>query len=282
MINYLLITKPGIIAGNLLTVAMGFMLASKGFLMPSLFLASLLGMTFIMASACIFNNYIDIQIDKKMKRTQNRPMVLGLVSIPKALFLGVILFALGNIILFLFTNGLSTAVADIGFFVYVVLYSLWKGRTVYGTAIGSIAGAVPPLVGYCAVSNRLDLGAGILFAMLVLWQMPHFFSIAIYRFEEYAAAGIPVLPQIKGMLRAKVHMTLYIFAFMVAAGLLTLFQFTGKLYLCMVLGLGVAWFVLCLKGFHCLDEKRWGKQMFRLSLVLITALSLTVPFDTLP
>ena len=66
-----------------------------------------------------------------------------------------------------------------GFFVYVVLYSLWKCRTIYGTAIGSIAGAVPPVVGYCAVSNRFDAGAFILFAMMVLWQMPHFFSIAL-------------------------------------------------------------------------------------------------------
>ena len=88
---------------------------------------------------------------------------------------------------------MTVFVAGIGFFVYVVLYSLWKCHTIYGTAIGSVAGAVPPVVGYCAVSNHFDAGALILFAMMVLWQMPHFFSIALMHFDDYVAAEIPVL-----------------------------------------------------------------------------------------
>ncbi len=97
----------------------------------------------------------------------------------------------GAAVLLVFTNALTLAVASVGFFVYVILYSLWKRHTVYATLIGSIAGAVPPVVGYCAVSNQLDIGAMILFFMLVLWQMPHFFAIAILHYEDYAAANIP-------------------------------------------------------------------------------------------
>lgn len=279
MINYYLLTKPGIILGNLVTLAAGFFLASRGNVNIGLFLATLLGLTFIIASACVFNNYIDRHLDKKMKRTANRALVTGVISGRNAIFFGVLLEIIGNIILFYYTNLLTMFVAAVGFFVYVVIYSIWKSRTIYGTAIGSVAGAVPPVAGYCAVSNNFDLGALILFSMLVLWQMPHFFAIAAYHATDYTAAKIPVLPIIKGMFRAKVHMTLYIAAFILTAGLLTYFNYTGYVYLAVTLVIGLAWLALCLKGFKSDNDALWGKQMFQLSLVLITAISLVMPFD---
>jgi protoheme IX farnesyltransferase len=282
MINYYLITKPGIILGNLITLAAGFLLASKGqYFDISLFFATLLGLTFVMASACVFNNYIDRHLDKKMQRTKNRALVIGLISGPNAIVFGTILGIIGGLILYAFTNVLALLMAAIGFFVYVVLYSMWKSRTVYGTAIGSVAGAMPPVVGYCAVAGRLDLGAFILFFMLVLWQMPHFFSIAIYRLEDYTKAKIPVLPVIEGMLRTKIHMVIYILAFLVVASLLTFFGYTGQLFLIVTLTFGFAWFGLCILGFTTQNEMVWGRQMFRLSLLLITAICLVVPFESL-
>lgn len=279
MINYYLLTKPGIILGNLITVAAGFLLASKGIINPYLFLETLLGLAFIMASACVFNNFIDRNVDKKMKRTKNRALATGQISSQKAIFFAIVLSIIGSLILYYYTNLLTLFVAAIGFFVYVVLYSLWKCRTVYGTAIGSIAGAVPPVVGYCAVSNNFDMGAFILFSMLVLWQMPHFFSIALFHFDDYTAAEIPVLPIKKGILRTKIHMTLYIFAFILAAVMLTLFNYTGYVYLFVTIGIGLAWLALCMQGFKREDNARWGRTMFRVSLILIIAISLTIPFD---
>jgi heme o synthase len=279
MINYYLLTKPGIIMGNLLTVAAGFLLASKGILHFWLFFETLLGLTFIMASAAVFNNYIDRQIDKKMERTKNRALVKGLISNSRAILFATILAIAGNLILFIFTNLLTVVVAAVGFFVYVLLYSIWKSRTIYGTAIGSIAGAIPPVVGYCAVSNHFDMAALILFFMMVLWQMPHFFSIAIYRFNDYAAAEIPVLPIMKGMLRTKIHMIAYIIAFILAAVMLTFFNYTGYTYLIVAVSLGSLWLWLCAKGFKCDNDQVWGFQMFRLSLLLITALCFAIPFD---
>lgn len=280
MINYYLITKPGIVLGNLITVSAGFLLASKGEFYPWLFLATFIGIAFIMASACVFNNYIDRPLDKKMERTKNRPLVTGLISGPNALAFGTFLGLLGVLVLWLFTNLLTVGIATFGFFVYVVLYSLWKGKTIFGTAIGSIAGATPPLVGYCSVANRLDAGAIILFLMLVLWQMPHFFSIALYRLDDYAKAHIPVLPVEKGIERTKIHMVLYIIAFIFSSAMLTYFELTGLVYLSVALGLGSLWLALCFKGFHCLNEQLWAKQMFQLSLILITILSLVIPFDS--
>ena len=239
MINYYLITKPGIILGNLITVAAGFLLASKGRIDFWLFFATLIGLAFIIASACVFNNYIDRQIDKKMERTKKRALVTGLISGRNAIAFAIFLGILGSLILLFNTNLLTVLVASVGFLVYVVLYSLWKCRTIYGTAIGSIAGAVPPVVGYCAVSNHFDVGALILFTMLVLWQMPHFFSIAMWHFDDYVAAEIPVLPVKKGMLRTKIHMVLYIVAFIFTAMLLTLFDYTGYVYLAVTTTLGL-------------------------------------------
>lgn len=279
MINYYLITKPGIILGNLITLAAGFLLASKGQIDLGLFLATLLGLAFIIASACIFNNYIDRPIDEKMQRTKNRPLVTGVISGKHAIVFAIILGILGNIILLLYTNLLTVLVAGIGFFIYVVLYSLWKGRTIYATAIGSIAGAIPPVVGYCAVSDRFDLGALILFAILVLWQMPHFFAIAFYHLDDYTAAQMPLLPIKKGALRTKIHMLIYILGFILASIMLTLFHYTGYFFLIIVTALGAAWLVLCLKGFKSIDDQVWGCQMFRLSLFIITILSLMIPLD---
>lgn len=279
MINYYLLTKPGIILGNLLTVAAGFLLASKGLIDFGLFFATLMGLTFIMASACVFNNYIDRQVDRKMERTKNRALVLGLISGRHAILFAIVLAVFGNLILLLYTNLLTVFVAGAGFFVYVVLYSLWKCRTIYGTAIGSIAGAVPPVVGYCAVSNQFDVGALILFSIMVLWQMPHFFSIAMFHFDDYSAAGIPVLPVKKGMLRTKIHMVVYILCFILATMMLTFFNYTGYVYLMVAMSFGLMWLCLCIQGFKSDNDCVWGRHMFRLSLLIITSLCFTIPFD---
>src|ERR1700693_3509452 len=123
MINYYLITKPGIIMGNLITLAAGFLLASKDTVNYWLFFETLLGLALIMASACVFNNYIDRQVDKKMERTKNRSLVIGVISPSNAIIFATILGGIGALVLFQFTNPLTVAIAGVGFFVYVVLYS---------------------------------------------------------------------------------------------------------------------------------------------------------------
>ncbi len=279
MIDYYLLTKPKILMGNLLTFAAGFLLASRGAFDLQLFLATLIGLGLIMASACVFNNYIDRQIDQKMQRTKQRALVIGVISGPHAILFASILGICGTLTLLAFTNVLTVCVAAVGFFVYVVLYSLWKRRTTHATLIGSISGAIPPVVGYCAVSNQFDMGAAILFFMLVLWQMPHFFAIAILHYDDYAAAEIPLLPIQKGLLRTKIHMILYIVGFIATAMLLTFYNYTGFLYLGVSTTVGILWLMLGIQGFSSSNETLWGKQMFRLSLVLITAICFIIPFD---
>lgn len=279
MINYYLLTKPGIILGNLITVAAGFLLASKGSIDFWLFFATVIGLTLIIASACVFNNYINRQTDKKMERTKNRALAVGLISDRNAILFGLCLGIFGHLILLLYTNFLTVLVSALGFFVYVLVYSIWKCRTVYGTAIGSIAGATPPVIGYCAASNHFDMGALLLFIIMILWQMPHFFSIALYHLDDYAAAKIPVLPVVRGLLRTQIHMAIYIVGFILTAALLTFFNYTGYVFLIVVTSIGLAWLAFCLKELTNNNNERWGQNMFRISLVMIVASCFLMSLD---
>lgn len=278
--TYYLLTKPGIIMGNLITTISGFALASRGQFDPWLFFATLVGLGAVIGSACVFNNYIDRDLDRKMARTRNRPLAQRLISGWSALLYAILLGISGIGCLALFTNGLATGVALIGFFIYVGLYSFWKAKTTYATAVGSIAGAIPPVVGYCAVSHCFDLGAALLFMLLVLWQMPHFFSIAMYRIHEYKAASVPVMPLLKGNHATKIRMLLYIAGFCLASLLLIGCGYTGYVYLTCAIASGAAWLYLGWQGFKAENDVIWARKMFRLSLVIITALCLSISLSS--
>lgn len=277
--TYMFLTKPGIIMGNAITTAAGFALASRGQFDFSLFLVTLVGLCFVIASAGVFNNYIDRAMDAKMARTKDRALVTGMITSRNAIIFATVLGLMGFGILSSYTNLLTVFVALIGFFVYLVLYAFYKYRSFYGTIVGSVAGAIPPVVGYCAVSNHFDTGALLIFMILVLWQMPHFFAIAIYRLEDYRAASIPVLPVEKGMYITKIHMLLYIVAFTGTALLLTVFGYTGSAYFVVAALLGLAWLGLCINGFRIKNEVQWAHKMFVFSLVVIMLLCVTISVD---
>jgi protoheme IX farnesyltransferase len=278
--TYYNLTKPGIIRGNLLTAAAGFVLASGNHIRLGLLLAALIGTSLVIASACVVNNYIDREIDAKMARTKDRAFVKGLVSARAAGIYAVILAVAGFLMLGIYVNALTVFVGLTGWVFYVVVYGIGKRRTVHGTVIGSISGATPIVAGYTAAADRLDGTALILFLILVLWQMPHFYAIAMYRFNDYKAAGLPVLPVKKGAYRTKLQIMLYIAAFTIAAALLTVFGYTGYIYLAVVLLLGLAWLRLGLQGFRTAGNKaadeKWARKMFFFSLIAILVLSIMI------
>jgi heme o synthase len=277
--TYVRLTKPGIILGNAITASAGFMLASKGHFSPWLFVAAIAGLSLIVAAGCVFNNYMDRHTDKKMTRTQTRALAAGTIPVKNALTFAIILGCAGSTLLALI-NFLTLYIAFAGFVIYVFFYGLLKYRTMYGTEIGSIAGAVPPVVGYCAASQHLDGGALLLFLIIALWQMPHFFAIALFRSKEYAAASIPVLPLVKGVNRTKIRMVFYTLSFIASTILLTIFGYTGYAYLSVTLLFGLMWLILCLKGFQAPSNERWAHKMFRFSLIVVTFLCLMITLDT--
>lgn len=281
MKQYLQVTKPGIIFGNLISVIGGFFLASKGSLDVPLFIATIVGVSLVVASGCVFNNYIDRDIDKIMERTKNRVLVKGLIAPKVTLTYATLLGLAGVALLYVAANPLAALLAVIGFIVYVGVYSLYmKRHSVYGTLIGSLSGAAPPVIGYCAVSNEFDAGALILLAIFSLWQMPHSYAIAIFRFKDYQAANIPVLPVVKGISVAKNHITLYIVAFMVATLMLSLGGYAGYKYLVVAAAVSVWWLGMALSGYKkAVDDRVWARKLFVFSIVTITCLSVMMSVD---
>jgi protoheme IX farnesyltransferase len=278
--KFISITKPGIILGNLITVAGGFCLASKGHLHVDLLLATLIGISFIIAAGCVFNNVIDRDIDEIMERTKNRVMVKGLISNTTAIIYGIMLGLAGVSLLLYFTNFLTVSIALIGLFFYVVVYTLgFKRNSIYGTIVGSVSGAVPPVVGYCAVSNQFDAGAAILFLLLCIWQMPHSYAIAIFRFNDYSLAGIPVLPIRRGLASAKINMFVYVLVFTIVSAMLTVFGYTGLYYLLVSLAISLWWLKLAWLGFKATDDRLWARKMFGFSILAITILSIMMSID---
>ena len=275
---YVSLMKPGIVAGNMITAAGGFILASKGSIDFLLFLTVLAGLSLIIAAGCVSNNYIDRFADQKMARTQNRPLAKESISKESALIFALLLGIAGTFLLAAFVNLLTVAIALLGFAVYVFFYSFIKYRSSFSTLIGSLAGAVPPVIGYCAVSSSLDGCAFLLFLIMVLWQMPHFYAIALYRLNDYAAASIPVLPLKKGVPATKVHMILYTAAFCLASRMLAVAGYAGKIYAITAVILGFSWLLLAISGLFAKDDRLWARKMFFFSLLVVTALFSAIPF----
>jgi len=278
--KYILVTKPGIIIGNLVSVAGGFCLASKGRIDTGVLLSTLMGACLVIASGCVLNNCVDRNMDRKMARTRNRVLAQRLMSPTVAVFYASLLGIAGTGLLWAATNILSVVIVLAGFTIYVGLYSLYlKRNSVFSTLIGSLAGAAPPLVGYCAVSNHFDLGAVMLLSIFSLWQIPHAYAIAIYRYKDYAAAAIPVMPLKQGMPAAKKHIVGYMLAFMLAAPMLTFGGYTGYRYLVVAAAVGLSWLYMAWSGYKTSDDGRWAKKLFIHSILTITVLSVMMSID---
>lgn len=278
--SYYYLTKPGIVYGNALTAAAGFLLASRGQVNWWLLVALVVGTSLVIASACVYNNYIDRDIDQLMDRTKRRALAKGKITGPAALIYATGLLMVGFVILVRYTNWLTVIIGLIALVDYVALYGWSKRRSVHGTLVGSISGAAPIAAGYTAVTNRFDAGAIILFAIMVLWQMPHFYAIAIRRANDYAAAKIPVLPLVSGVRQTKIQMIAYTAAFILAATALTIFGFAGYSYLVVMLAFGGWWLSLGLKGFGADDNIAWAKRVFGGSLVVLLALSVMLAVNS--
>lgn len=271
--------KPGIVRGNLITGFAGAMLASKGNIDIGLIVAMLIGLAGVIASGCVFNNYIDRDIDSKMSRTKNRALVTGEISNWAALSFGVVLLVCGLLTLLFYTNALTTVIALFGFFSYVVVYGYFKRNSIYGTEVGSISGATPPVIGYLSVSGSFDLASLILFIILVVWQMPHFFAIGIFRAKEYKSAGLPIRSVLKGIDSSARMILVYIALFLVTAPLLTVFDYTGWAYLAVMISISLYWLSYGLKSSRRTDSIKWSKGMFGISLLVLLVFSTMISLD---
>ncbi|WP_454726702.1 MULTISPECIES: heme o synthase [Cupriavidus] len=278
---YLQLTKPGIVMGNMISVTGGFLLASRGDIHWGQGFLVALSVALVIASGCVVNNVVDRDIDSLMARTRNRPMVTGAVSTGAALCYACVLGLAGAGLLYAATGqAMPVALVLLGYAVYVGAYTLClKRSSVHGTLVGSLSGAMPPVVGYCAASGRFDAAALTLLAMFSLWQMPHSYAIAIFRATDYRAAAIPVLPVVRGLPAARRHIVLYILAFTGATLMLGVLGYTGWGYMAAAAASGIYWFRLGLAGRTARDERQWARKLFFASIAIITVLSVAMSVD---
>lgn len=268
---YYQLTKPGIIYGNLLSLVAGFFFASSltHYFDVWLFLLTNVGTALVIGSACVYNNVMDRGLDKHMARTKKRALVVGEISVKRALLFGGVLGILGFAILWFATNTVTVLVGVVGFLDYLVLYAFSKRRSIFGTLVGSIAGAMPIVAGFTAVTGNFDQAAFILFLIMAAWQMPHFYAISLYRFDDYKAAGLPVWPVKKGAKSTKLQMLLFIMAFLAASLALSIYSYTGLIYTFVMSVVSLLWLWRGIEGFEAKDTARWAKKLFGMSLLVL-------------
>ncbi len=276
--------KIGIINSNTMTAFAGFWLAlfftgSSLSLYWHVLLVTLIGTAFVIAGGCVINNYYDRDIDQVMKRTQTRPTVTGTIEIGHVLTIGIALSVIGILVLSL--ASIQTALLGLfGWFSYVVLYTFWsKRKYTINTAIGSLSGAVPPLIGWSAVEPGLGASAWVLFLLIFIWQTPHFLAIAMKKVEDYRNANIPMLPVIHGFGITKRQMLIYIVCLLPIPFFL---HNLGLIFIVLASALNIGWLILAIKGFFVRDDYKWANQMFVYSLLYLTIIFFSMIIITLP
>jgi protoheme IX farnesyltransferase len=275
------LTKPRIIRLNLIAAFGGYWVASRWEIDLWGLLWMLLGSALTMASACVFNNYLDRDFDTKMERTQNRALPQGRMKPQAVLLYAIVLGVAGSCVLFGLVNEWAGWLGLLGIFVYVVIYTMWlKRNSTWSTSIGGVSGAMPPVIGYCAVTGEVDMGAWIMFALLFLWQPAHFWSLAIRRVEEYRAAGFPLLPVVKGIARTKWQMLPYIVLLVPASVLLYTYGYVGIYFLVLSVVLAVVWLVHTVAGLRAKNDEKWAKTNFIISINYLMIMFLTMILDT--
>ncbi|HCD59766.1 MULTISPECIES: heme o synthase [Exiguobacterium] len=283
--DYITLAKMGIVRADLITVFAGYVVAASYITDDVLLylwqtkwmlLWTLLGSGLVIAGSCYLNNYIDRDIDYKMERTMGRPSVTGKMDGQRILALGLGILATGTVLL-LIVNHVAAVFGLIGSFVYVVIYTMWLKRThTINTVVGGISGAVPPIIGFAAVTPTLHIDAWILFLIMFVWQPPHFLALAMRRTEEYRAAGIPMLPVVNGFAITKRQIVWWI-AVLIPSSLLLAHY--GIIYMIVMALLGGYWLYMGLKGLKIQDEQaeiKWASKMFFFSLFYFTAWIVTV------
>ena len=276
---YIELTKPRIAFMLVLTSAAGFYLGTKGAFDPVLFAHSLVAITLLALGVATLNQYWERGTDQLMARTSMRPLPTRRIGETEALIFGILQCAVAEIYLFVLVNSLTAILGLVVIVGYVLVYTPLKTRTSASTAIGAIPGALPPLMGWTAAANEISLGAWALFAMQFLWQFPHFFAIAWMYREEYAKAGIVMLPVVEpeGKLTAR---QIVMFAIMLLPVSLAPFFFglSGIVFLIGASVLGI-WFLWTSIQSARAKTKEKARQLLLVSVIYLPILFILMVAD---
>lgn len=270
--DYLELCKPRVVLLMLLTVLVGMYLASPGWVDLGLLSAALIGIGCCASSAAAINHLVDRHIDSIMARTKKRPVAHGRVSVLQALSFAAGMGILGLSFLIIWVNPLTALLTFITLIGYAGVYTGYlKRATSQNIVIGGLAGAAPPLLGWTAVTNQLDPQALLLVLIIFTWTPPHFWALAIYRFEEYQNAQIPMLPVTHGIQFTKLNIYLYTILLCVVSILPVVIGMSGWLYLVGALGLGLRFLWWAHRLYHA-EKAVVAMQTFRFSIIYLMVL----------
>ena len=279
--RYVLVTKPRIIELLLVTTVPAMVVAEQGWPSTWLVVATLIGGTLSAGSANALNNHLDRDLDRKMRRTSARPTATEEIAPLGALVLGLVLGVLGFVWLAAFVNVVAAALATSAIFFYIFVYTLWlKRRSSQGVVIGGIAGCVPVLTGWAAVSggSLADPRPWLLFAIMLWWQPPHFWALAMKYREDYAAAGLPMLPVTHGNEEATRQILLYSYLLLSIVLLYIAGAQAGWLFIVPALVLTAFWLVLAHELRRAVDV-RTAMRLFGFSTVWLALVFIAAAVD---
>ena len=229
--NLIELTKIRIGFLVLTTTIIGFYLGSEGKFLSSLLLYTIIGTLFSSTGGSIINNVIEVESDKKMDRTKGRVLPTKKISLQFALFLGVLLIVLGLFTLYVKVNTLTTVLSALTIMLYLFVYTPLKRVSWINTSVGAIPGAIPPLGGWTAATNSLDLGGVALFLILFFWQHPHFYAIAFMYKDDYEKAGLKMLSGLdNGVKKIALHIFLHALVLIPISTLPFFFEVSGRIY----------------------------------------------------
>lgn len=276
MENMKSLLKSGVLLANVLPVLTGFILALdfaeasfSDYWVP--FILVIVGSTLVMAGALVLNNWYDADIDAVMERTKSRPTVTGQFSLRTVLAIGSILTILGFGFL-IFISWEAVLYAFIGWMTYVVFYTMWtKRKYTWNTIIGSISGAVTPLIGWSAVDTAVHVVPLTLALILFIFQMPHTYAIAMKKCEEYRAAGVAMLPVVYGFNTTKRQIVVYV---AVLLPLPFLLLSLGTVFVMIAEVITIGWLILAIYGFFVKDDLKWAHWNFLYSVNYMTIIFL--------
>jgi len=273
------LTKPWILILLLITTITAMFIAAEGLPSISLILYTLLGGALSAGGASTLNSYIDSDIDQMMSRTSRRATVTGLVTPQETLLFGLTLSTLSFLIFAIFVNMLSAVLSTIGIIYYVFFYTLYlKRTTIHNIIIGGAAGAIPPLVGWTAVTNNLDLGAFYLFAIIFFWTPPHTWALALLVKKDYAQARVPMLPVVVGEKETTYQILLYSILLITLTLLPFTFNMLSWVYLIVAAALGSHFIYLAWKLWRNYN-KSLSKRLYKFSQAYLALLFLLMALD---
>jgi protoheme IX farnesyltransferase len=279
--DLLALTKPRLSSLVLATTAGGMWLAPGGMSAPRALL-TLFSVAAIIGAANALNCYLERDVDRFMKRTRNRPLPSGRMEPQVALWFSLSLAAVALPGIALGSNLLTAGLAALAFGTYVLLYTPLKARSDLAMFVGAIPGALPPLMGWTAVTNSLDLPGLVLFGVLFAWQIPHFLAIALYRRDEYLAAGLKSLPLVRGEAVSRIQIVAHVAVLIPVTVLLYPMHVAGLVYFVAALVLGAGFLGFSVYGAVKKLGEVWARQLFLVSLIYLTGLFLVLMADGHP